>query len=300
MVNSLPLIPALDVESATGLTNDLLRKWRQRYGFPQLQEDEAGRKGYSNEQIKQLLVIRQLLNAGFLPGQLVGRSLAELDKLATATNHNKPSDAHASLCREALHLLKAHDLRGLIKSLRLQRARITPTVFVAEVVAPLVSALGDAWARGDIKTYHEHLCSTLLTDLMIADLLSMRPRQNFPRILLATPPDELHALGLLMAQVTLADNGAECVSLGPNIPANEIALTAKALKSDVVGISISLAYPQHRVMPFLTELDALLPPWMEIWVGGAGMLGVTTAPVARIRIFNDLVEPVTALHQKAR
>lgn len=84
MVTSANFISALDIEAATGLTNDLLRKWRERYGFPQLQQDAEGRKGYSAEQIEQLRAIRQLLSTGFTPRQLVGRSLAELNKLTAA------------------------------------------------------------------------------------------------------------------------------------------------------------------------------------------------------------------------
>jgi methylmalonyl-CoA mutase cobalamin-binding subunit/DNA-binding transcriptional MerR regulator len=295
MIETAEFIPAFDVESATGLTNDLLRKWRQRYGFPQLLQDEAGRKGYSSIQIEQLRVIRRLLSMGFLPSQIVGRSLTELGKLEIASGHNIHSKANSKFGREAIQLLRAHDLRGLMKSLKRQRARITPTLFVTEVVAPFLTELGDAWARGDIKVYQEHLCSSLLTDLLTGDLLAMRPRQNLPRIILATPPDELHTLGLMMAQVALGDAGAECISLGPNIPVNEIVLAAKALKCDVIGVSISLAYPRHRILPFLRELDSLLPPWIEIWVGGAGAQGVATASIARIRIFDNLGAPTAAL-----
>lgn len=256
--------------------------------------------GYSAEQIEQLRAIRRLLNTGFLPRQIVGRSIAELDKLEIAAGHNIHSQANTKFTREAIRLLRAHDLRGLMKTLKRQRARITPTLFATEIVAPFVVELGDAWARGEIMVYQEHLCSSILTELLIGDLLAMRPRQNLPRILLATPPDELHVLGLMMAQVALADAGADCVSLGPNIPVNEIVLAAKALKCDVVGISISLAYPRNRVLPYLRELDAQLPSWMAIWVGGAGAQGVSTSSVARIRVFNDLDAPTTALISSPR
>lgn len=229
------LISAFDVESATGLTNDLLRKWRQRYGFPLLLQNEAGRKGYSSEQIEQLCLIRRLLNKGFLPSQIVGRSLTELGKLEIASDHNH-LQTNTRFSREAIQLLRNHDMRGLIKSLKNQRARITPTLFVTEIVAPFLTELGDAWARGEIKAYQEHLCSSILRDLLTGDLMAMRPRHNLPRILLATPPDELHSLGLMMAQVTLADAGADCISLGPNIPISDIALAANALKCDVIGI----------------------------------------------------------------
>lgn len=259
-----------------------------------------GRKGYSAEQIEQLYVIRELLNSGFLPGQVVGRPLDELHKLKVVSGRNVDSKTTSSFSHEAIKLLKSNDLQSLVKLLKRQRARITPTLFVAEVVAPLLTRLGEAWAQGEIKIYQEHLCSNMLTNLLVSDLLTMRPRQNFPRILLTTPPDELHALGLLMAQVTLADNGADCISLGPNTPAREIVLTAQALKCDIVGISISLAYPQHLVVPFLMELNALLPAWIEIWVGGAGVQKASTSPISRIRVFNDLLEPVAALHASVR
>lgn len=293
------LVSIADIEQATGLSKDLLRKWRERYGFPRPLPGEGSAAGYDREQVAQLKLIRRLLDAGFRPAQVVGKPAAELDRLYQASllpTENPDSD---KVSRDAIRYLTTHDLAGLNRLLKRERSIRSISGFVRDVVAPLATSLGDAWSRGEVQVYQEHLCTEILTRFLSIGLETSRPKRGYPKIAFATPPKELHRLGLLMAQSVLADHGADCLWLGAQVPVEELDRTARAFQCDVVALSLSFAYSRHRVRPMVNDLRACLPQHVEVWLGGAGAGALQHCPTG-VRVFSDLVEPVNVLHERAR
>jgi hypothetical protein len=65
------LVPASEIELETGFGKELLRKWRQRYGFPNLDTGADGKIGYSRKTIQQLLLTKRLLEGGFRPARML-------------------------------------------------------------------------------------------------------------------------------------------------------------------------------------------------------------------------------------
>jgi hypothetical protein len=67
--------------------------------------------------------------------------------------------------------------------------------------APLNTAVGEAWLRGEISVAQEHVY-TEAVQLRAApgDRQRARALRPAPRILMATLPQEPHGLGLLMAK----------------------------------------------------------------------------------------------------
>ncbi|NTV70555.1 MAG: MerR family transcriptional regulator [Azonexaceae bacterium] len=257
-----------------------------RYGFPVFASHNG--RIYSAEQLAQLRLIRRLIDDGFRPAQIVGKTLKELDSLASGCLGDEALVMAHPFSRQAIDRLKAYDLNGL-KTLLLQaRAGVTLSEYVCNVISPLTSAMGVAWVRNEIGIHHEHLCTGILVSLLSAELLTVSPTPDFPTIVFGTPVDEPHLLGLLMAQCVFADLGANCISLGPQVPVHEIAMTVHACQADIVAVSFSFAYPKRLVRPWLSKLQGLLPPGKVIWAGGAGAAGIRRK-LPDVRIFSDLV-----------
>jgi methylmalonyl-CoA mutase cobalamin-binding subunit len=290
-----PLVPSSDIELETGLGKDLLRKWRQRYGFPLPEASADGKVGYSRQIISQLLLIKRLLEGGFQPAQVVGKTPLELGRLHRAITNDRADSRCNESTRKFIERLKQTDLVGLQALLVKQRATGTLTEFVSNTVAPLLIEVGEAWSRGEIEIYHEHLCTSVIERCLHAEILSSKPKRGYPKILFATPPDEHHALGLLMAEAALAGQGAKTVSLGSNTPLNDLKMAAISCQANVVAISFSFAYPARRVRPVITHLRHLLPADIQIWVGGKGS-DITRRPQKGVRIFSDVQETIGALH----
>ena len=74
-----------------------------------------------------------------------------------------------------------------------------------------------------------------------------------------------------MAESILALEGAECISLGTQLPLLEIVHAARAQRADIVALSFSSAFPQRQLIDLLKDLRSLLKPEITLWAGGNGI-----------------------------
>ena len=290
-------LPVGAAERETGLSRDILRAWERRYGFPQPQRDDRGQRVYSHDQIEQLRRLRRLVAAGQRPGRLVGLPVEVLDaKLEALGLGAAPEDG--ALLQDMLHELRGRGGAGLVQWLRQALARDGLGDFVVRVVAPLNDAVGQAWMRGDIQVFEEHLYTEAVQGVLRVALQPFQadaPRQR-PRVLLTTVPGEEHSLGLLMAEAMLTLAGARCIALGTQTPVSDIAAAVRAQDADIVGLSFTGCLAAGRVDSALLDLRALLPDAVELWVGGSAMRSARRAAVgARVGFGLDEIAPaVTA------
>lgn len=263
------------VERETGLSKDALRVWERRYGFPRPKRDARGERLYPPEQLEKLRVISRLLDTGMRPGQLMGVPLSELlersqarPPAATAGAGDAPGGALTSQMEESIDLLQRYDESGLRAHLSRVLLRLGLQRFAIEFAAPLNELVGDAWSRGQIAVSQEHLYTEQMQHLLRQGIGPILPGTQQPSVMLTTLPGEEHQLGLLMAQVCLAAEGARCVSLGVQTPACDIAEMARRQCIDVVGLSFSEALKLSVAGDMLEDLRARLPASVEVWAGG--------------------------------
>lgn len=277
MQSSTYFLPS-EIERETGFGKEQLRKWRQRFGFPPKESNVEGKIAYSDQTVEQLHLIRRLLEAGFRPAQVVGKTVLELEKLKLELGLNAlvyaPDESIVSL----IEYIKLNDLKGFLSLLIKKRGKQIMLDFVQNTIAPLMIGIGEAWRRDEIDIHHEHLCSAHIERYLHAEILRLRPREGLPVILLALPPGEHHLLGLLMAEAVLAEEGATTINIGSGIPLNNLKLAAITCKADVVALSFSFAHPSKDILPTILHFRRLLPPEIQIWVGGAGISVIRKKP----------------------
>jgi MerR family transcriptional regulator, light-induced transcriptional regulator len=263
------------VERDTGLSKDTLRVWERRYGFPTPERDDIGERAYTLEQVEKLRIIKRLMDAGHRPGRIVVLPFDELQRLAQRTVDQPVREMEAVLgdadLRAHLALIRGHDAAALRAELSRLLSRFGIARFVNEVVGPLNAAVGDAWMRGQMEIFEEHLYTESMQVVLrqgIASLPVAAPDAE-PRVLLSTFPTEPHGLGLLMAEAVLALEGCHCTSLGVQTPLWDIALGAAAHRSHIVAVSCTAAVNPNHVVDALTELRAKLPREVALWAGGS-------------------------------
>lgn len=262
-------VPVAEIESKTGLTKEVIRKWESRYGFPCPDRDQNGERIYPINQVENLLLIRRLLDAGMRPSKVVALDRAELELLteqASLACKSDQWDFHES----CLAALREHQPFRVWQLLQNQIHQQGLASFVQDTLPQLNILIGDAWLRGDVKIFEEHLYSQAVQDVLQQATLALPNQNDGPRILLTTTPGEIHILGLLMAKTVLTLNGATCVTLGAQTPIPEIVDAVAALNIDIVGLSFSIAQPSRTIARFLGELRNSLPPSVPIWAGGMG------------------------------
>ena len=294
MQSSTYFLPS-EIERETGFGKEQLRKWRQRFGFPPKESNVDGKIAYSDQTVEQLHLIRRLLEAGFRPAQVVGKTVLELEKLKLELGLSAVVYAPDESIVSLIEYIKLNDLKGFLSLLIKKRGKQIMLDFVQNTIAPLMIGIGEAWRRDEIDIHHEHLCSAHIERYLHAEILRLRPREGLPVILLALPPGEHHLLGLLMAEAVLAEEGATTINIGSGIPLNNLKLAAITCKADVVALSFSFAHPSKDILPTILHFRRLLPPEIQIWVGGAGISVIRKKPKG-VDFFYDFKDVVFALN----
>lgn len=274
-------LPIAAVERETGLAKDTLRVWERRYGFPRPLRDPGGDRLYPIEQVDRLKLISRLLDAGQRPGKVVGLDSAALQALLAQQPRQSPPAgvavaAHtrsdqAPTLESLLDAVGAKAPQALRHALAHAQFRMGLGSFVADLVAPLTTAVGEAWARGRFGVFEEHLYTEVVTRVLRHAIGSLvpPPRSEGPVVLLTTLPQEQHGLGLLMVETLLTLEGCTCISLGTQTPLSDIAQAALAHRVDAVALSFTAVQGGPVVLASLRELRALLPERTALWVGGS-------------------------------
>lgn len=260
------------VERDTGLSKDTLRVWERRYGFPMPVRDTYGERAYPLEQVEKLRVIKRLLDNGHRPGRVVTMGIEELQSIgeSLSASPQRFAASDATDFRDYIGAIKAHDVDGLRRLLGQAMMRMGAGSFVCDVIAPLNTMVGDAWMRGQIEVFEEHMY-TESVNIMLRNAISTMPTasaQAHPRILLTTFPQEPHGLGILMAEVMMSLEGCHCISLGTQTPIWDIVLAATAHKADIVALSFTASQNPNYVISGLEELRSKMPASISIWAGG--------------------------------
>jgi DNA-binding transcriptional MerR regulator/methylmalonyl-CoA mutase cobalamin-binding subunit len=293
------------VERDTGLSKDTLRVWERRYGFPVPDRDALGERLYPLEQVAKLRTLKRLLDLGHRPGKVVGLPVEELQRLAeasaSASRRGLPPVREQDDLDGLLGLLAAHrldELRGRLSHLLLRKGLAR---FIADVVAPMNEAVGEAWTRGALQIFEEHLYTETVQGLLRSAIGSIQRTDQRPRVLLTTFPQEPHGLGILMAEATFAIEGCHCISLGVQTPLLDIALAAEAQRADIVALSLSSGVNPNQALDGLAELRGQLPVAVEVWAGG-GCAALHRRPpqgVLALRALEDIAPALLRWRQAA-
>jgi len=277
------------VERETGLTKDALRKWESRYGFPMPARQVNGERFYTQSDLDRLITLNKLIEQGFKHGYLVPMSPEELAVLAkTVPKAESISNGpHQALLKNVWETLQRPDQAALISILGGALAAHGLRHFVLEIMPSLNKMVGSGWVSGELSVHQEHLYSVCVRDLIIRTLEKHQISSEGPRVLLSTPPEEYHELGMLMLQSILTLSGAHCISLGASTPVTELIKGAISHDVNVVALSFSQMFPNRRIGTILDKVRQLLPDHIELWAGGTG-IDCLRRQLCGIRTFDNL------------
>ncbi|MGZ5202274.1 MAG: MerR family transcriptional regulator [Telluria sp.] len=298
MPDASDLLPITEVERQTGIRQATLRMWEKRYGFPRPLRDQHGARVYPQAQVERLKMIRRLLAEGFRPGKILSGGV-ELEQL-----HPSQAPQACVATAEQLHvfeLLRAYRLGELHSHFQQLLLDLGLRRFVIEFLAPLSTAVGEAWSRGELPVRSEHLFAQLAASILHAKQAAVRTRgTGRPKAVLATLTGETHGLGIMMAEAVMAAHGAECIQLGTDVPAAEVVAAAAETGADIVALSFSASFPRKSAARMLIQVRAALQPSIALWAGGAGAEGARNLP-SGIELFAALddIEPAIARRRTA-
>lgn len=266
-------------ERETGIGKDTLRIWERRYGFPLPARNDKGERSYTLEQVERLRYIKQLLDNGARPSQIVTLPLETLKRMLEEQQPHA-SEVLPPLIAEGMKLIIAQRSQQLEQWLEQQLKQLGIEPFVIELIAPMTATVGHYWLQQRLSIAAEHIFTAQVIQLLNAIIHQHRPRYpSAPKLLLATLPGEQHTLGLLMVETLLVCRGVRALSLGGQVPVEEIVRTAERHQIQSVLLSFSARCSREMVRTNLAALRRQLPQSVAIWAGGAGTQRLKPHPV---------------------
>jgi methanogenic corrinoid protein MtbC1 len=153
------------------------------------------------------------------------------------------------------------------------QARLAPVALIRDVYSPVLRAAGDRWQSGELSVVQEHMLSSAVRRQLGHALDSHnRATPAAPCVAYTTLSGERHEMGSLMLAVIGASLGVRAVYLGPDLPVSEVGRFCANVPVTAVAISIITRPQVIDVDEQLLELRAMLPPSIDIWLGGYSAL----------------------------
>jgi excisionase family DNA binding protein len=122
-------------------------------------------------------------------------------------------------------------------ALLFDRSRLGSWWQVAELIAAVLTEMGDRWRRGELSVLQEHAASERLSRGLARCVESLAVSPNAPRCLLATAEGDEHTLGLLLAELSLREHGWNSQWAGRMAPTDELIQRIEAGGCDMLALS---------------------------------------------------------------
>jgi DNA-binding transcriptional MerR regulator len=263
-----------ELSEATGVSVAALRAWERRYGRPAPQRLASGHRRYDAAQLRLVRGVVEGLARGWRLRDLMDADETQLFALLDAPEPSAPGWEP----RRVLELAREWKGEAIVAALRDSHERLGARGFADQRLAPLLRAVGAAWAAGRVSPRHEHYLTQLIEDLLRELRLARPLPEAAPVLVLATLDGEQHVLGLQLAAVVAAARAVRPLVLGASLPASEIAAAARESRALGVAVGVSPVTAGSRNDRALSELRRLLPARTALLVGGHTARGVRRGP----------------------
>ncbi len=306
-----PRYPVRLVSLRTGLTPHVLRAWERRYQVVTPTRTDGGQRLYSELDVERLTRLHRLTERGHAIGRLASLELDELARLdeASASEATPASPLEARRARSpggsvhevteaalrAIQRLDAAELQAI-----LERAAVTLGVpdFLDSVVALVLEDIGQGWQARSVSVAQEHLATAVFRRVLGWLLGVYEVNGAAPRLVVATPPGQVHELGALMVAVSAAAEGWAVTYLGPDLPVADLVSAVAQTGARAVAISIVYVPDDCDIAAALRETRAGLPARVPLLLGGSAAPAIRTEhEVAGVMVIDSLPELRTLLRR---
>lgn len=267
--------PIRVVADRTGVSPTLLRAWERRYGVVEPQRSEGRQRLYSDRQIARLRALKQAVDGGRSIGTIADLTTEEVQALVAedleARLEMKPSALAAGptvSLDTAMEAVRAMDAPGLDRELRRLTVTLGAERFLDDMLAPLLATIGEEWRAGRLRPAQEHVATAVVKQIL-GWLLERSRSESDRRVVVGMLSGEHHGLGGLLAATSAALAEWDVLFLGEDLPPAEIAAAARAMRAEVVGLSIASPLSWDGVPGQLQDLLDMLEPGTRVILGGA-------------------------------
>ncbi|MDE0965259.1 MAG: MerR family transcriptional regulator [Candidatus Latescibacteria bacterium] len=232
----------------TGLTSHTIRVWERRYNAVSPGRTETNRRLYSDDDIAHLHLLHQVTQGGHRIGDIAHLSPDELHRLTTVlpAQPNPLQVPHEIAGQQgyvdrALQSIRQLDAIGLEGELTRAESDFGHAQLIEQVIEPLMRRVGELWHEGSLRITDEHLASAVVRRFIDGIRQGLQTAPDAPHLIVTTPTGQVHEIGALLVSALAAAAHWRVTYMGPNLPADQIALAAR--HNGASAVALSLVYP---------------------------------------------------------
>ena len=214
-----------DLERLSGIKAHTIRIWEKRYNLFIPQRTDTNIRYYNDEQVKKLLNISTLLEAGSKISKIANLSEAEFNVNLQATKKQPDEHLHNFGIINDL-VIATIDLNELQfnQILTAEIASLGMYNTVLQVIYPFLQKAGLLWAMNELAPAHEHFATQIIRRKLLNAINELPfPQKSDKSFLLFLPPNEWHEIALIFADYIIRNASYLTLYLGQNVPLIDIA-----------------------------------------------------------------------------
>lgn len=213
-----------DLERLSGIKAHTIRIWEKRFEIIHPNRTDTNIRLYNDAQLKKLLNIATLINAGLKISKIAALSEAALKE--EVRNCHVESEEETKFVYYTNGLIEAmldFDEAAFNQILQLVINKNGFYDAVKDFIFPFLNKTGLLWSIGKTIPAQEHFASMIIKRLILKQIQNLPLPSNKSNILLFLPANEWHELGLLFAEFIIRNAGFRTINLGQNVPFQDIA-----------------------------------------------------------------------------
>ena len=247
----------------TDFSPALLRAWERRHKLLYPLRGPGGHRMYTEEDLRVLLRVRELIRQGRSIGEIAGLGRDVLlrqgaEGYSPEASHQPPKPEKLdpeqidALARQRDTIVEAAlgmDARRIERALDQCFSRVSPDAVIFEVIEPATRAIGELWAAGKCSVASEHMATGVFVHRLMRLVESAEPVRSDRRpVIVACFPDEYHQLGALVVAYQLCRHGFRVSFLGAALPFEDLESACNVLRPSAVLLSATrqAVFQVHR------------------------------------------------------
>jgi DNA-binding transcriptional MerR regulator len=268
------------VSKVTGVSAHTLRAWEKRYDAVVPRRNPKGKRLYSQENIKKLKLLTELVQMGNSISDIASLEIDTLEALSLQfgeqkqINNTKQEDVDISgVLKNLLMALRGFKLDIISHEMEKVKQSLNPKDFALKLLLPLLKEVGTMVYAGELSIAQEYAMSAIIKFHSGSILYKHMSTKNAKTksIVLATPAGELHEFGILISALLCANYDIKFIYLGASMPWDSLSDATNQIGADIllVGVSPMFQTTNTEILEeYFTNVRSSLKSECELWIGG--------------------------------
>ncbi len=284
-----------DIAQLSGIKAHTLRIWEQRYSIIKPQRKDSNIRWYDNEDLKKILNIALLNGAGLKISKLSAMTEEEIEEAVLSVTNNE--DCDKKYLNKLLGLTSEMDVYGFERSLTKIIEEKGMRYSIEHVIFPLLEKIGMLWLTNRLFSSQEHLISNIIRQKLIRGIDDMPTSDTkTAKVILFLPEGEFHELGLLYAHYLFKVNKIAAVSLGANLPVEDLKIISDSVAPPYIFTHITSLGTHFDANEFLVNLRKNIKK-STIVISGNVVHNITETPAKTVvvRSIHQFIEFISGI-----